>query len=1650
MLNFDKVRILGWRQLLFLWMLLLPMIAWAQNSGITVTWNAQVGCVEYDSEQGERPKENFETWENIDMGQCIRFCEISKVKYTINGQNVNIASVNWSAAGGTVVSTTANPHEAIVEWGTAGNGALVITIHYANGTQETKTICIEKIDGPDAAFALAGMGGNEVCMNTTVYFDNLSSAAGGTGIVSYEWDFGDGSPTSSIFEPSHVYTSGGVKTVKLKVTNQCNCTKEYEMNIMVNEANPIEISCASVVCEGSVETYTANNTCGGEWKVIGGSIQSINGNQITVEWNQVDPAEGFGYVMYKSECGCPAWTTLKIPVVTSGSIINGPANACVGKQYKYEMPRWPTTNVQWDVNGPGNVQTTYNAQRNEVYLKFDTPGTYTLYSIYENTLLKCNGKSKPLTILVTAPLTVTGGQPEVCTGSSLTFNSNAGGNAIWQVTLNGSVVHTATSVSLNYNFPNPGTYIITATSPNGGCTGEGVVVKALPLPPTPSGSISGPEPVCAGVPYTYTLNPTNAGFIPMWSVTGGTIQGSNTGNSVTVVFTPGAPVYAVSVQNRTNTGLGCLSKKKTRTLQKVNLDNITITAPNANNTYCPSSSATFVANFNGIVPDDFSWSFESANFGSLLPHPTNPNAIIVNFNEISGSVSQTNLKLTIVKCGETVVKTIPVILQQMPVITMNGGTICEGSPTFQATVNLPPNVSSGTLTFTFPNQQTQQATVAAGGGAQTFTLNNHFSNSMTSVISQNLQVKLTSPNGCNYVATTAASFNIVPELDVTITPGYHYVICPTTSYNEVLTGNIPSGTTGASYQWYKNNGLIPGATSSSYSVNNSSQPSPGGTYYLVVTANGCPSRSQNITVVESCSSVPGCTITPNPNLNVTANWTSCNTITATASYVGSPSGFSWGNSPYLQLQPGSTSTSATFTVAEAGVHSVYLTLDYNGCKAQKSFDVTKNYKPDFSAAITCNSNGTYNISLTDTSLLANITANQISYSYTMNSGNLQNGQNVTYTGLTPGQPYTFKIKLDGPGAMPDCEYSETITMPALPSTQFTVSQTTVCKGEKIVLTIPQTNYLPGHIYTWQFDGTSFIANNNVTDITINHPVQNAEIKLVVTTPNNCTFSSSQYVNINIANINSIDISGSNLNVCASSASQPQLLVTYNGNVSGYQWMNGDQPVGTINSLPYYTPTQSGSYWVILTDAANGCKDKSSASSPVTVTIRSTPNVSIVGSSQACLNNTVTLQGIVTDNNLNYEWTRSYNGGAAAVVQTGTSSTPVIHTTGPLAVGTYVYTLKVWAPTDPGCFGTSSFTVTVSSPPATPQLQFQVLNCQPYQVKLNVQNAGSGTYNWSNGMTGPSITVTTGGIYNVIYTAPSGCTSSQQIMVPHSLEDLMWIFPTGCYDICTGDGFVIGPRGLFDYHEWQYFGNNEQSGNGFINPFWPSQSGSYQLLMDHGGCQLTSGNMNISPSVNNPDCPPKDCKLDAFVRSVKREGNTFLLFGEIMNFGTQAITVTLTSGNNYGVYSPSSITIPAGGSYQMNPVIFYPDPNTYSGGPDTLMITGPFPECYVKVEVMMGEGTYRSAAPAYVKTDAAIKMMPNPAKEEVKISYNTGSEQITARTLYIHDRGGRLQYQKDLKNSRGELTVDVSQWLQGLYLVTITTSGDPLQGKLLKE
>ncbi|QFG53469.1 PKD domain-containing protein [Chryseobacterium sp.] len=312
----DCQKVRSGKKWLLLWLLLfLPFWGLAQSNSASLTWNTQVGCIEYGSEV-EDPKDprepgNGVVFESLPPGQaCQKVCEGSTVVYSVQGNN--IAQVTWSAAGGNITSSSNS--SATVQWGAHGSASLQITVTYADNTQQTSTLCLQKINRPNANFKLALGQEPQVCVNTQVYFDNLSDDNGGSAIVHYEWAVqgpGIDEIFSTAYEPSYTFTQAGTYTVFLTVTNSCNCKSQvYKMDIEVESAPPIDITCKSVVCEGSTEKYIANNVCGGDWNVVGGTIVNQNGNIIEVLWDQVDPADGFGYVMYKSECGCSAWTTV--------------------------------------------------------------------------------------------------------------------------------------------------------------------------------------------------------------------------------------------------------------------------------------------------------------------------------------------------------------------------------------------------------------------------------------------------------------------------------------------------------------------------------------------------------------------------------------------------------------------------------------------------------------------------------------------------------------------------------------------------------------------------------------------------------------------------------------------------------------------------------------------------------------------------------------------------------------------------------------------------------------------------------------------------------------------------------------------------------------------------------------------------------------------------------------------------------------------------------------------------------------------------------------------------------------------------------------------------------------------------------------------
>ncbi|WP_336703481.1 PKD domain-containing protein [Chryseobacterium indologenes] len=1614
------------RQHIFRWLLLCwLLVPWVLQAQARITWTAQVGCQEFRGEKEGQIPDNGIAYSYINSSQCLRVCEQSTVKYEIQGPNVS--NVQWTVSGGTAAISGPANTIANVSWGAAGNGSLQAVITYNDGTVETQTICIEKINRPIAKFEMLNLA-DTVCRNTTIYFDNLSEQNGGSDIINYFWDFGDGT-TSTAFEPSHLYANPGNYTITLTVTNKCGCQDKIKKQIKVLKADPVQINCASVVCEGSTEKYNVQDGCNkGQWKVIGGSIVNNNGNEIEVVWDQVDPSDGFGYVMYMSECACPEWTTIKIPVVLKNAKIKGQEVICTGRQYTYSIPQWPTTKVNWNVSGPAGGLLTNTQQRNEIVFSANQPGTYHLTANYFNTLLGCEGQAS-IDIVVEAPVLVSGGVDEICAGTSQGFTASPNVPVIWKVTT-GTSTYTSPPMTgiFNYNFATAGTYTVTATKQGGGCESNGRIIKVLPIPQAPNGTISGETKVCPGKPYVYTISSVDPGMVPVWSVTNGTIQGSNAGQSVTVIFNAGATSYTVSAQNKSISSAACLSAPKSFNVTKIDLSTIVINPKPG--PFCPSSTQTFSANLNGIVPDFMEWSFASSNFGSVVGGQGTAN-ITVNFNEIS-STSTTDLILKIVKCGVTQIITMPVSLITLPVVSFtNVGGVCLGS-NLTFTVNQGTITSATNVTFTFANGTTF-TTAFNPSGIYSFPNSGYIQNNSGNNVSQTVTVTYTGTNGCNYKPTASANFIIYPETIITISPVYNIAVCdPVTMTPYTLTANSSTGLTNiSSWQWYKNNSLIPGANTNSYTISGAGA---FGTYKVrAVDINNCVVYSQNVNVTQSCPSSGSCTT--DPQINFVPAWSACNNITVSGlTYNGTPDEIQWLSDTVLTLVSGQGTASPVYQTNLAGAHIVFVRLRYGSCWYSKGVEVRKNYEPKFNISTVCSGNG-YSVTLFNTSTIFEINPASITYTFTSPGQPTQTGQSATYN-LAPGT-YTFTMTVSSPGK-PTCTTTQTITLAPVPDTTFLVPGWLCARSP---VTFSPINYVAGNTYTWIFDGTSYVTTGPDATITYN-TAGTKTIQLKIKTPMGCEYTSAVIgVNVKEATLDGT-IAPPSLVACMGSA--PNIVFTSTlGSPSQYIWMNGSQAVPGAPNSPVFTPTQSGNYWPVLV-SSDGCRTSVMSTKAIPVTLKNPPYVNISGVANICEGSSTVLTGIVTDNTLEYQWKK----GNSVVVPWTSAPYPIAISTGPLTAGTYVYTLEVRTPGTSGCTSSKSFTVTVNSPPAPISVTYNMASCQPYRVVLTASGPSAGVYNWSNGMTGQSITVYEGGAYQVIYTAPSGCKVVGNVQVPLSLESLMWVFPTGCYDECLRKNYVLGPKGVFDHHDWLLFGNSIQSGNNdYIYPLYIGAAGTYQLQINHLGCQFTSGTMNYYPG---KECGfETECKLEASIKDMKWVGDHYNVYGVIYNGGSQPISLTVSSLNGFGIYLPSIITIPAGGVYDMNanPLAFYP--NSGFQGTDEILFSNETCKFTTKAVDPNWMGMKNAGRSVMATSVSSLKMTPNPAKEKVKISYNTGSEKLLAKQVTVFDAMGNVKFRKELKTPSGEVDVDVTSWLQGVYIVIVQTGDTSLQGKLIK-
>lgn len=142
-------------------------------------------------------------------------------------------SWTWNFGDGGANSTVQNPSRVYV---TPGVYTVLLTATNANGSNtETKTAYITVFANPVANFSSNTTVG---CDAVSVNFSDLSTE-GDTTIISWQWDFGDGS-NSTLQNPTHNYVSSGNFTVTLQVTDANGCFHAIpKTNYIIVNTTPI-------------------------------------------------------------------------------------------------------------------------------------------------------------------------------------------------------------------------------------------------------------------------------------------------------------------------------------------------------------------------------------------------------------------------------------------------------------------------------------------------------------------------------------------------------------------------------------------------------------------------------------------------------------------------------------------------------------------------------------------------------------------------------------------------------------------------------------------------------------------------------------------------------------------------------------------------------------------------------------------------------------------------------------------------------------------------------------------------------------------------------------------------------------------------------------------------------------------------------------------------------------------------------------------------------------------------------------------------------------------------------------------------------------------------------------------------------------------
>ncbi|HKR05483.1 MAG TPA: PKD domain-containing protein [Bacteroidia bacterium] len=498
------------------------------------------------------------------------------------------------------------------------------------------------------------------CLSSMIPFNNTSTIPSGN-IISWSWDFGDGT-NSTLQNPTHQYATSGIHVVTLQATSGNGCTASVTQNVGVG-AEPTANFSGNASCFGTAAVFTDLST------ITNGVISSW-------DWNfgdgssstQQNPSHLYNApgtynvtVTVASGGGCTASFTASVTInpkpVADFSTTSVCKNATTDFTDLSTMQNGSINSYAWSFGdgGTSNLQNPSHTYAND--------GSYTATLIVTSDL-GCTDTISQTVKVNPLPL-VSFTAPAVCFGNATIYSD---GSSVTSGSINGWYWEFGDGTSSNQQNPshifnNDGTYnVMLVVTTDNGCSDsstQSVIVNPLPG----GGFVS--QNVCLNNATQFTDTSTvSSGSITNWLWDLGDGNNSSVQNPSHIYSTPGT--YNVSLV--VSTANGC----KDTIIQSVNVFPLPV-AQFSSASVCFGFGTAFYnqSTVNGGGNVTCSWNFGDGSTDTTL----NP----VHAFAAWGTYNVTMTATTGQGCIGTITQ--PVSVFELPYAHFNGSDVCLNVPT---------------------------------------------------------------------------------------------------------------------------------------------------------------------------------------------------------------------------------------------------------------------------------------------------------------------------------------------------------------------------------------------------------------------------------------------------------------------------------------------------------------------------------------------------------------------------------------------------------------------------------------------------------------------------------------------------------------------------------------------------------------------------------------------------------------------------------------------------------------------------------------------------------------------------------------------------------------------------------------------------------